>query len=249
MKRLLLLAFPALSISLAAQSSFLVTDPNTGSAASSHYYFYVGAGDPTFTYEFPLTNVSSASKGVKVKKTVLQNPSGQDIYFCFGSNCYTPATFYSAPVTLNAGQSLPYTQMGVTYYGVRTDFDANGVLGLSVVRYTVYDTLNHADSVNITISYEVTPTGIKAASRPAFVANATPNPASSAVTFNYDLNGATNASLKIYNSLGNVVKTVALSPGAKNVQLDVSSLAEGFYFYSLVADGQAVSTRRLVITR
>lgn len=249
MKKLLLLAYSALSLSLAAQSSFLVTDPNSGATASSHYYFYVGAGDPTFTYEFPLTNTSSSSKNVKVKKTVLQNPAGQDIYFCFGSNCYTPATFYSAPVALNAGQSLPYTQMGISYYGVRTDFDANGVLGLSVVRYTVYDTLNNADSVNITISYDVTPTGINAPGKPALVANARPNPASSAVTFNYDLNGATSANLKIYNSLGNVVKTVALNPGAKNVQLDVSSLAEGFYFYSVIADGKAVSTRRLVIAR
>lgn len=249
MKRLLLLAFSAISISHAAQSSFLVTDPNTGSAASSHYYFYVGAGDPTVVLEFPVTNTSNSTKSVSLRKTVLQNPAGQDIFFCFGSNCYTPATFVAAPVNLNAGQSLPYTQTGVTYYGARTEFDANGVLGLSVVRYTVFDSLNVSDSINITISYEVTPTGIKAASRPAFVANATPNPASSAVTFNYNLNGATNANLKIYNSLGNVVKTVALSPGAKNMQLDVSSLGEGFYFYSLVADGQAVSTRRLVITR
>lgn len=249
MKKYLLFASVLFASLAYAQSSFQVTDPSSGLPAASHYYFWVGASDPTVTLEFPVTNAGSATVKARVKKTVYQNPSGQDIYFCFGQNCYTPVTYYSAVVNLAPGQSLPYTQQSTTYYGIRTDFDANGVLGLSVVRYTIYDSLNLSDSVNITISYNVTANGIRTNSNPAFVSNASPNPASNSVNFNYDLNGAASAHIKIYNSLGDLVKTVGLTPGSKNAQIDVSMLSEGFYFYSVISDGKAVSTRRLVITR
>jgi hypothetical protein len=249
MKKFLLLASVFLATLATAQSSFQVLDPNTNMTAYSHYYFWVGASDPTVTLEFPVTNVSANSVQARVKKTVYQNPAGQDIYFCFGINCYTPSTFDSGIENLGPGQSLPYTQQGITHYGIRTDFDANGVLGLSVVRYTIYDAQNPNDSVNITISYNVTANGIHNTANSVLVSNASPNPASTAVSFNYDLNGAAHATLKIYNSLGNVVKTVSLTPNAKSAQVDVSALAEGFYFYSVICDGKAVSTRRLVITR
>ena len=246
MKRLLLLSALSLAGLLNAQTSFLVTDPNTGSPANTQYYFWVGANDPTVTLEFPVKNTSSNTIKSRVNKNVITTVSGQDIYFCYGSNCYTPFVFNSNPVNLTPGQQLPN---GTGTYGVRTDFDANGVVGLSIVRYTLYDSLNHADSISVTITYNVTPNSIKNASVAALNLNASPNPASNSVNFNYDLNSATNASVRIYNSLGNLVKTVSLSGNSKNTQVDVSALEEGFYFYSVISDGKAVLTRRLVIAR
>lgn len=248
MKKTLLIAALAVAGLVKAQTSFQVTDPNTMQPASNNYYFWVGASDPTVTLEFPVKNISANTVKARAHKTVLANQTGQDIYFCFGQNCYTPATFYSGPVNLTAGQSLPYTSGSLTYYGLRTDFDANNVLGLSVVRYTIYDSLNHNDSVNITITYNVTANSIRNNASNIFVSNAAPNPASNTVNFTYDVAAA--ATVKFYNSLGNLVKTVSLNPALKNAQVDVSALEEGFYFYSIsTADGKAINTRRLVIAR
>ena len=247
MKKTLLIVALAFAGFTQAQTSYLLTDPNTMQKAAYSYVFWVGATDPTVTLEFPVTNTSGSSHSTRVHKNVLANPVGQDIYFCFGSNCYTPTTFYTpgAPV-MTAGQTFP---TGGGTYGLRTDFDANGVLGQSIVRYTVYDSLNQGDSVNVTIVYNVTPNGIKNNTNNIFVSNAVPNPASNSVNFNYDLNGNTNATVKIYNSLGNLVKTITLAPNSKNTQADISALEEGFYFYSIISDGKAISTRRLVIAR
>lgn len=248
MKKLLLLAGIAFAGLAQAQSSFLVTDPHTGMAASSHYYLWVGASDPTVTIEFGVTNTSANTVKSKVHQTVITNTVGQDLYFCYGINCYSPGTFYSGQVNLAAGQSLPYTQGPNTYYGIRTDFDANGVLGISTVQYTVYDSLNHNDSVNITITYNVTANSIRNNSN-VFVSNASPNPASNNINFSYELNGATQSMVKFYNSVGVLVRTVNLMAGTKSTQVDVSSLEEGFYFYTVLADGKVVNTRRLVIAR
>jgi hypothetical protein len=247
MKKFLLIASLAVAGFAKSQSSFLLTDPNTQQKAAYNYTFWVGMSDPTVTLEFPVTNTSGAALKSRIRKTNITNASGQDVYFCYASTCYTPNTFITpgAPI-IQAGQTFP---TGSGTYGLRTDFDANGVLGQSIVRYTVYDSLNHSDSVNVTITYNVTANGIKTNAASIFVSNASPNPASNMVNFSYDLNGSGNASVRIYNSLGNLVKTATLSAGSKSAQVDVSALEEGFYFYSVIADGKAITTRRLVITR
>lgn len=247
MKKFLLIASLAVAGFAKSQSSFLLTDPNTQQKAIYNYTFWVGMSDPTVTLEFPVTNTSSGSIKSRVRKTIITNASGQDVYFCYAATCYTPNTMLTpgAPIIL-AGQTFPN---GNGTYGLRTDFDANGVLGQSIVRYTVYDSLNHSDSVNVTITYNVTANSIKTNAASMFVSNASPNPASTAVNFSYDLNGANSASVRFYNSLGNLVKTVTLPANSKSTQVDVSALEEGFYFYSVVADGKAITTRRLVITR
>lgn len=247
MKKFLLLASLAVAGFTKAQSSFLLTDPNTQQKASYSYTFWVGMSDPTVTLEFPVKNTSSAAIKSRVRKTIITNTSGQDVYFCYASTCYTPNIFLTpgAPI-IQAGQTFPN---GNGSYGLRTDFDANGVLGQSIVKYTVYDSLNHADSVNVTITYNVTANGIKTNAASMFVSNASPNPASNLVNFNYELNGAASASIRFYNSLGNLVKTATLAANSKSAQVDVSAMEEGFYFYSVIADGKAIITRRLVITR
>jgi hypothetical protein len=126
--------------------------------------------------------------------------------------------------------------------------DQNKVIGNSVVRYTVFDANNTNDSVNITITYAVTAVaGIKNHANSVSSVQAFPNPAANVLNFTYDVTG--NAQIKIYSSVGALVKTIPLQQGVKSTQLDVSALEEGFYFYSVICDGKAVSTKRLVITR
>lgn len=240
-----------LSVLVNAQSSFQVTELATGNTANHHYVFNTDTSNhnaPTELIEFKITNTSSSTKIAKIKKNILINGTGHDIYFCFNTACYTPFVYYSN-ATILAGQSLP---SGSGSYGLRTEFDANMSIASSIVRYTIYDSTNVTDSMNITISYNMTNglNDIKNISKTAFISSLYPNPASNVVNLNYDLGSInTEASVKIYNALGTLVKTVSLNPGLKNIQLEVSGLEEGFYVYSVVANGKTVSTKRLIIAR
>jgi hypothetical protein len=252
MKKLLLLSSAiVLSLFSNAQSSMQISVDTVPYPAAVHNYIFntvdTNHAAPTEMLEFKIKNVSASSKVIKIKKITVQLTSGHDMYFCFNSTCYGSGTVYSN-ATMAAGASLPN---GNNSYGLRTEFDSWSTVGTSIVRYIVYDSLNTSDSMNITITYNITAAnGIKNISRNIIVSNAAPNPASNVVNFTYDLSGVSNAtSVKIYNSLGTLVKTSALNPLAKNTQVDVSSLDEGFYFYSIVSGDKVVSTKRMVVAR
>jgi len=79
--------------------------------------------------------------------------------------------------------------------------------------------------------------------------DAYPNPASNSVNFNYNITGTGNASLRIMNTLGEVVMVYNnLAPGKNTLSLDVSKLNAGNYFYELKAGG-AVLTKKLNIVK
>ena len=79
--------------------------------------------------------------------------------------------------------------------------------------------------------------------------DAYPNPASGTVNFTYNIAGSNSASLKIMNTLGEVVMTFNnLASGKNTLSLDVSKLNSGNYFYEVKA-GDAVLTKKLTIVK
>ncbi|HWY39088.1 MAG TPA: T9SS type A sorting domain-containing protein [Bacteroidia bacterium] len=252
MKKSLLIAAAVISVFFTkAQSSFSVSvDTVPYPTAQHHYVFNTDTSNhasPTEMLEFKIKNTSSSTKLIKIRKNTLVNAAGQDMYFCFNQTCYGSGTVYSV-ASMAAGASLPN---GNNSYGLRTEFDAWSVIGTSIVRYTIYDSTNTSDSMNITITYNVTgATGIRNINSNVYVSNAAPNPASNVVNFTYDLGNMGNTTaVKIYNSLGTLVKTAMLNPLSKTTQVDVSGLEEGFYFYSVVSNDKVISTKRMVIAR
>jgi len=255
-KLLLLISSFVLTGAIYAQSSFQVTELIGGAAVQSTYSFSTDTNNtasPTFGEEFKITNTSSSSKLIKIRKVITSMATNtvtamnHDIYFCYNTTCFTPYVFYST-ANIGAGASLP--NGSGTSYGLRADFDHNKVIGTSSVVYTIYDSTNTSDFVNITINYNITASvGIKSLDSKVFLSNAAPNPATEVVNFSFDLGSNTDAVMNIYNCLGNCVKTVSLNPALKNAKVDISSLSEGVYFYSVNANGKEIATRRLVIAR
>ena len=76
-----------------------------------------------------------------------------------------------------------------------------------------------------------------------------PNPWNEETRISYSLpDGYSDASVRIYNLQGTQVKKFDLSSPSGEVVLQASELASGIYIYSLVADGQELSTRRMMLT-
>ena len=212
------------------------------------YTFNIAANDPQVVFEVIVKNVSANSLSTKVRRTILSATAGQDMYFCFGSTCYTPSTAVSNnAVTIAGGQQLPN---GVGTYGIRTEFDNNGVVGSSTVKYTAFDVANTSDTAVLYITYNVTAVGVETFNSSASVSNAFPNPATEQIKISHNISGSfTNSAIKIYNALGTIVKTVPVTSARSTSQIDVSDLQEGFYFYTLVSNGKNSATKKFVVSR
>ena len=76
-----------------------------------------------------------------------------------------------------------------------------------------------------------------------------PNPANNSFNIRYDILGYDKATIRIMNTLGEVVMTLDnLAPGMNTLTLDLSKFSAGNYFYQLKA-GEAVLTKRMTIVK
>ena len=77
-----------------------------------------------------------------------------------------------------------------------------------------------------------------------------PIPAATELNIRYVINSQTsNLRFEISNVLGAKILTRELNVLDQKASIDLSSLEPGVYFYSVNADGKAVSTKRFVIRR
>ncbi len=214
----------------------------SGSVTQPTYNFTVDTS-AAFDVMFNLKNTTSAAITVKVKKRVIANPGSDVITFCVGVNCYPASTTLSAAVSIPANSLLSN--------GFLTDFTATNTPNTASVVYTIYNTGTPSDSISTRINYNVSnTTGIKQIANNYSISNIAPNPASSDISLSYDLKNSTqSASIKIYNMLGALVKTVPLETYTNNTKIDINSLEEGIYIYSVVIGGKAIKTNRLVVSR
>ena len=212
-----------------------------GSVAQTTYNFTVDTS-ASGSFLFNIKNLTSSAITIKIKKRVISNSGIDAISFCVGTTCYTPLTTISGAVSIPANSLLGS--------GFLTDFTATNTPNTASVVYTIINTAN-TDSVYAFINYNVSNTaGIKQIANNYSISNIAPNPASSDISLSYDLKNSTqSASIKIYNMLGALVKTVPLETYTNNTKIDINSLEEGIYIYSVVIGGKAIKTNRLVVSR
>jgi len=78
-----------------------------------------------------------------------------------------------------------------------------------------------------------------------------PNPFNPSTTIRFNVNKVTPVTLKLYNSLGQVVATLVnnqiMSVGSHLVNFNAGNLASGAYFYSLEADGKVEAKKMMLL--
>jgi hypothetical protein len=250
-KQLFALTILCLSLLKVGAQTIQLLDTTGGNlnVAQTSYTFTVANGNAA-NFMFNVKNTSSSSINVFVKKYVISNPGGNLTTFCIGSLCYGSSTTQSGSVTIGANSTIPPAHATGTF-GLSTDFDAFASTGSAQVMYTIFNAANTSDSVSVVLNYNLTAAaGIESINTNYHVSNVSPNPASNNISLNYDLKNTSQlASIKIYNMLGTLVKTVALETYTNNAKIDITSLEEGMYFYSVVVGGKTVKTSRLVVSR
>jgi hypothetical protein len=226
-----------------AQSFKLLTAGTTTQAPASYTRIF-SATDPNDDYfDIDAKNISSSTKTTKVKMYIISTPSGcsNDIYFCDAITCYSPGTFVS-PVSYDIAAGATATPAIVPHMNPGT------CTGSYQVRLTLYNVNAVSDSASVLINYTVT-TGIEENANLNYkLGNATPNPASENMTVDYTfVSEPKTATIELYNVVGLKVSELKIEGTEGKAKMNVSNLSNGVYFYSLVVDGNKVSTKKVVI--
>jgi len=193
--------------------------------------------------DLDVENTASSALPILCKKTEMNLVSGTNNTFCWGL-CFPPHVYVSpTAITLAAGETDTLNFLGEYY--------SQGITGTSRIAYTFYDENNPSDSIRIIVDYAYNVSGLaESFARGEFrFSNAYPNPAQSIITFDYILPYGKQAELRLLNLLGSAVRSIPVEGGNGSLQLNVSDLNEGVYFYSLWVRGEAISTRKLIVRR
>lgn len=195
-----------------------------------------------YLQDMQMKNLTDQDLNVLVKKEVIEDLEGVSNYFCWGL-CFGPDTYVSPnPVAVPANS---VTSVGALSFHAMFDED---VFGKVQVRYSAYDERHPEDAVTINVVFHRSGEGIHEVGAVRF-GQAYPNPASSVVNFDYNINASDRASVSVYNLLGQEVKSQQVNGVQGHLSVSVADLNEGIYFCKLFVNGCAVSTEKFVVKK
>lgn len=195
-----------------------------------------------YLQDMQMKNLTDQDLNVLVKKEVIEDLEGVTNYFCWGL-CFGPDTYVSPnPVAVPANS---VTSVGALSFHAMFDED---VFGKVQVRFSAYDERHPEDAVTINVIFHKSGEGVHEVSAVRF-GQAYPNPASSVVNFDYNINASDRASVSVYNLLGQEVKSQQVNGVQGHLSVSVADLNEGIYFCKLFVNGCAVSTEKFVVKK
>lgn len=246
-KTLLLISFVALVISALYSQSFTLSN----SSGPIPHNGLVGVLEPPSTEEMKayifVTNVSSTPKALLVKKEEIFLIPDTYNSFCWNDLCYPPFVYVAEnPIVVNPGA----TTTSIDFYGT---YAPENIPGTSQIRYTFFDADNTDDSVSVVVHYIASAVGVgkPPVAQHVKISKPYPNPANANVSFDINFpSEISNAVITMRNMLGSIVLQYTITERKGTVNLPLSNLKEGVYFYTLQINNQTqIETGRLVIRR
>ena len=214
------------------------------------------------TIKVYVKNTSNSSMSVYLKRYEL-NPivDSTSNYFCWGATCLGADVTGNQPLRFGEPTDTTIVLSGDTNktlasyyepnnYYTGTPFDKVYMYGDMGFRYVIYDRNNPNDSASVILMYNIVRTvGVDEIAKTNYELNVGPNPARNQINISYNIKGNyAQQQLEIYDLLGNLVKIQTLNNSTNTMQLNVSDLNSGIYFYRLRLDGVSTESQKLVIT-
>ena len=195
-----------------------------------------------FIQHMQLRNLTSGDLNVIVEKEVIDTIPGTSNFFCWGS-CFGSGIYVSPnPVTIAANAVT-----GEYDLSFHTLFDED-VYGKVWMKYSAYDERHPEDRATINVVFNKSGVGVREAAAVRF-GQAYPNPASSVVNFDYNINAGDRASVSVYNLLGQEVRSQQVNALQGRLSVSVADLKEGIYFCKLFVNGCAVKTEKFLVKK
>ncbi|MFP4470987.1 MAG: T9SS type A sorting domain-containing protein [Bacteroidota bacterium] len=202
------------------------------------------AGDPT---EFELVshvsvkNVSAQVADVYCRKMEIEVVSGTNNYYCWNL-CYGSDVYLSLlSIDLDPGQTTD--EFSGHYQPVNQ-------AGITQMCYSFFDSNNANDSTYFYVNYFASGVGIdEYDAEKMSVSEPYPNPAVSQTSFDYSFATPGNSRIVLMNMLGAVIREEVISNTSGTLQMNISDLREGVYFYSVMHNNEVIETKKLVVSR
>ncbi|MCQ2327376.1 MAG: T9SS type A sorting domain-containing protein [Bacteroidales bacterium] len=181
-------------------------------------------------------NNTNEDVAFRIQKNIQQISEGNSLMMCFGETCLDANI--SEIQTVAAGEIFTHFDLMYLYADksvTRAEFTILGEDGQAIQSFTV----KYNDNVALPSVEKQVPLALSAA----------PIPANNTTTISYSIPSKyASAKVVIRNTVGSVVKTMNVATGKSGkLPVNVSDLNSGVYFYSVIADGQTLSTKKLVV--
>lgn len=244
MKKLLLSLALMLSVFSLSAQKFTVTEKTTGNIVENGANFYVyGEGNAWGELLLELLVTANEDVNLIAERIELQVVEGTYNMICL-DQCYAPSMSVTPAVPFAAGDTKDFSM----HYQYENSFD--DVVGQEqFIQYNLYEEGSHEMFV-ITVTFKYSANGISDNSIVEEFSNAYPTPAKDVVSFDYNFSSSANdAYVAIYSMTGQEVMRSAINDLQGKVSFNVSDLADGVYFYSLVVNGETVKSSKLVVRK
>ncbi|MCG8575660.1 MAG: T9SS type A sorting domain-containing protein [Flavobacteriales bacterium] len=204
------------------------------------------AGGESIHENFDVINEGDAALTLRCTRVKLQTVDGATDYLCWGKDLVSGICYPSSTVGPNDPWTTPDEYVWepgddglLSVYHV-----ANGNVGVAMYRYYIIDNSdNLLDSVDVRFTSTV---GIDQTENAEF--NSYPNPTSDVFNIQMSNNAqGDNYTVALYNIVGEKVMDVTLTEGTN--KLDVSSLVNGVYFYSIYKNQDVIETKKVVVRK
>ena len=194
-------------------------------------------------FEMNVTSLADTDLNI-VCERVIKSTTGGSNYFCWGA-CLAPHIDSGSNVVAPGVPNI----FSAHYMPLNENWEA--VYGLELlIEYHFYDERNPEDKYIFEVYFKHSGESVVDYNSVEVFSNAYPNPANNVVSFNYNMPlDAQTASVAIYNMMGQEVVRQDVNVGGSRMDINVSDLTDGVYFYSLIVNNQTVKTNKLVISK
>lgn len=200
-----------------------------------------------FQIEGKLSIINNGALPVDLKVSMFPTlAAGHTAYFCW-DECYAPT---SMPLT--SKQSSAVAGNSVDDFTFSYYLNPNGIEGYSEVTFTFFDVLDPENKVVVVLKFDAVVTDVEDNLASMVTMNAFPSPATAAAYISYEMPESAvsqEAVVEISNVFGNTMETYAIRNSKGVLPIDVSNMAPGVYFYSILVDGVRIQSRKLVVKK
>ncbi len=194
--------------------------------------------------KFKVKNNSATSPTVTVYRTAIVTNSTADFPFCFACNCLPPTTT-SAVCTFTANEIAPNAS---NTSGLWPEINEAPTVGFSKVKYKIVNNSNAADSTVLYVTYNGA-VGLNEKSFDNFNLSVSPNPVNDMFVVKHTALESKNASIKVLNIVGSVVKEVRIENNETQTKVDASQLTAGIYFVSVYSNNVLIDSKKIIVSK
>ncbi|MFZ5551844.1 MAG: T9SS type A sorting domain-containing protein [Bacteroidota bacterium] len=232
-----------------AMSQITLVDETNGNVITPGSTFMVSGTTAQADLNYDLikaVNNTGTTTKINMRRYELTAPAGTKNYFCWYV-CLTEVNAGASPTLNHSAGPVMNSNNGDTLDLFSGHHKPYGVPGMATFRYVWFDINDPNDSTYIDISFDIA-LGVEE-NKISHEINLYPNPANAFVKYDYSLTNTTGSDkhLVIMDVLGNKVREIAINNEKGVITVDIHSLKAGIYFYSLLVDGKAIETKRLMI--